>query len=896
MLRMRPALLRIFLSAALVLFALAFARATHNRAGEITWEFIGTCPTDTTPNAAYTYRVTITTYTRTSSIQADRPSLDSVYWGDGTQSSFVRQQKIDLGNDISKNIYINTHTYAGNGSFKIYFVDPNRNEGVVNIPSSVDVPFSVESLLIVDPYRCPNNSPVLTYPPIDRGCVGRTFIHNPNAYDPDGDSLSYELTVCRGLNADPIPGYSFPVASTSFSLDPITGDLTWETPIAPGEYNVAFRIIQWRNGVNMGYVTRDMQILIGNCNNRPPAIQAVADTCVLAGDSLNFLVTAIDPDQNIVQLSASGGPFQVTPAAAFAPIQQNNDTAISRFSWQPDCDLVRAQPYYVQFRANDVVPVDSISLVSLSGLFIRVIGPPPPSLTAVAVSNTIRLNWTAPSTCSNLVGYRIYRRTGAYGQPIPCPCDNGVPAYTGYTYLDSVGNPNTLSFVDNNGGAGLVIGIQYCYLVTAVFADRSESCASPEACASLRRELPVITNADVVTTDAAAGQVFVAWGKPIELDTIQYPGPYEYRLFRSPGFVGASFTQIATLVAPADTTFLDTGINTVGSAWSYRIDFYYTNAGALTFKGSTSVASTVFLTISPTDEANVLTWQEEVPWQNYRYDIFRQNPATLLFDSIASTTASTYTDTALTNGTSYCYFVRSIGTYGLPSLVDPLVNRSQRVCGTPFDNVPPCAPDLDVFSSCNENRNELIWTNPNNTCADDVEKYYIYYSLTEDGGFERIDSVIGANDTTYLHINLPALSGCYRVTAVDDNGNETTDPETVCVDTCRQYVLPSVFTPNGDGKNDLFHPCDSTTTPDLQIKNCPPYRNVKDIDLKLFNRWGQLVFETTDKDINWDGTHKDNGSDCPDGVYYYTCKVNFFRISGDETVELKGYVHLIRGQ
>ena len=60
----------------------------------------------------------------------------------------------------------------------------------------------------------------------------------------------------------------------------------------------------------------------------------------------------------------------------------------------------------------------------------------------------------------------------------------------------------------------------------------------------------------------------------------------------------------------------------------------------------------------------MLSWREEVPWQNYRYDIFRQNPATLLFDSIASTTASTFTDTALTNGTEYCYFVRSIGTYG----------------------------------------------------------------------------------------------------------------------------------------------------------------------------------------------------------------------------------------
>jgi gliding motility-associated-like protein len=107
--------------------------------------------------------------------------------------------------------------------------------------------------------------------------------------------------------------------------------------------------------------------------------------------------------------------------------------------------------------------------------------------------------------------------------------------------------------------------------------------------------------------------------------------------------------------------------------------------------------------------------------------------------------------------------------------------------------------------------------------------------------------------------------------------------------------LPSVFTPNNDGSNDIFHPCDETTTSELQQKNCPPYKNVKSVEMKIYNRWGNLVFETTDKDVNWDGKNKDSKGDCPEGVYYYTCKVFFFRISGDEAVELHGTVQLIRG-
>jgi gliding motility-associated-like protein len=173
-------------------------------------------------------------------------------------------------------------------------------------------------------------------------------------------------------------------------------------------------------------------------------------------------------------------------------------------------------------------------------------------------------------------------------------------------------------------------------------------------------------------------------------------------------------------------------------------------------------------------------------------------------------------------------------------------------------------------------------------------KYYIYFSASAEGGFELIDSVLTPFDTIYIHTGLSQLSGCYKVTAVDSVQNQTIDPVITCVDTCRQYVLPSVFTPDGDGSNDLYHPCDSTTFPEFQAKNCPPYKNVKSVEMKIFNRWGNLVYETTDKNINWDGKNKDTHKDCPEGVYFYTCKVIFFSVSKEQSAELHGTIELIR--
>ncbi|MFB6305697.1 MAG: gliding motility-associated C-terminal domain-containing protein, partial [Flavobacteriales bacterium] len=64
----------------------------------------------------------------------------------------------------------------------------------------------------------------------------------------------------------------------------------------------------------------------------------------------------------------------------------------------------------------------------------------------------------------------------------------------------------------------------------------------------------------------------------------------------------------------------------------------------------------------------------------------------------------------------------------------------------------------------------------------------------------------------------------------------------------------------------------------------------------IYNRWGQVVYKTNNKDLIWDGTHKDTDKIVPDGVYYYVLHIDQIRLTGIETVVKKGEVHLLGGE
>ncbi|MBS1636087.1 MAG: gliding motility-associated C-terminal domain-containing protein [Bacteroidetes bacterium] len=880
-----------------------YAHATHNRAGEITYRWL----------FGYTYEVKIITYTNTNIIGGQQPAdrcEDTLYFGDGSRAVVPRSNGTTfslcgsgipdgeiIASGIKKNIHITTHTYPGPGTYRIYMFDPNRNAGIINIPNSVNQPFYIESSLTISTFLGQNSSPILTIPPIDNGCVFKCFVHNPGAYDPDGDSLSYELTTCRTFGGQTVPGYSYPSTGGGFvSVDAHNGNLTWCTPQMQGEYNLAMIIREWRKNadgdwVSIGYVLRDLQVDIGSCQNEPPAIRQPHDTCVVAGTLLSMTIYAADTMQanqpDVVTLTANGGPFVgPSPIASFASVPSLG-TVQGAFSWQTQCVHIRKAPYQVTVKAEDNDP--DVHLVDFKTFNITVVAPPPLNLVGTPLGTYVSLKWNKPgchlTTGNKIARYLIYRKSDC-NTWVHAPCEVGVPAYTGFVYIGQTASMNDTTFIDTNGGNGLTQGVNYSYIVVAEYDDGALSYASNQTCVQLKRDVPILVNVDVQTTDPATGSIFVRWIKPLlsagNLDTTSVTGPYEFRLMHYDGFAGSTYTQVYSVTKPyfagfnqlSDTTFIHSGINTLSFAHTYKIEFYANGQ----FVGNGQKASSVFLSLTPGDNNMQLSWQHQVPWGNYKYYIYRKAPSQSSFTLHDSTAQMTYLDTGLVNGASYCYKVQSKGQYSDPTIYRPLLNFSEEVCAKPVDLIPPCSPTLAITSDCKVPTATLRWNNPNHVCCDDAVKYNIYYTDIQDTPLQLIDSVKIMHDTILVFDNLTSIAGCYAITAVDSFGNESAQSEIMCIDNCPEYELPNVITVNGDGVNDFFK----------AIKN----RFVKDIDLKVYNRWGQLVYETTDPAFNWDGKVIQTRQLCSEGTYFYVCQVNEIRVKGITPRYLRGFVQV----
>lgn len=845
--------------------------ATHQRAAEITYRHI----------SALTYEITLISYTYTPSPANAYRDYLTIHWGDATTSEIHRVEIKYLPNDISFNRYVGEHTFSGPATYTISCEDPNRNGGILNIPNSINVPLFIYSELVISPFIGGyNNSPVLLLPPIDNACVNQPFLHNPGAYDVDGDSLSYRLVTCLGAMGLPILGYTLPPATDSLVLNPVTGDLYWVTPPQQGEYNIAILIEEWRNGAKIGSVLRDMQIIVIACNNKPPVIEPLQDTCVEAGQTLTFPVRAYDPDSNVLTLTATGGPFLLPDHMAVMEPNPATDSAhvSALFTWQTVCGHVKINPYQVFFKVQD--NSKPVSLTDIKSMKIRVVGPAPENLIATPLGTTITLNWDSYA-CLNASGFYIYRKADSSGF-IPAYCETGVPGYLGYGRIATLTDLSQTSFLDNNSGPGLFPGVKYCYLVTAWYPDKAEGYASNEACATLKKDVPVVTNVSIRVTDPASGSLYLAWSKPTELDTLQAPGPYSYVINRARSDQPGQFTPIHTYNDLNDTTFIDTILNTESYSFIYRIDLYNQTPGMQFLIGSSQQAESMFLEITPTDKKLILTWNVEVPWTNLTYSIYRYDTQQMLFDSVGFSTEPIFIDKGLSNGTSYCYYIRSRGHYSAGGFVDPIVNFSQINCGIPVDDLPPCSPILSIRTDCENSVNLLSWINPSDTCTPDITRYYIWYAPGHDQKLEIIDSLFNIFDTTYSHKPVISVVGCYGVSAVDSAGNQSELSNIICIDNtaCPVYRLPKVFTPNGDAWNNLFKPF--------------PYTSVDHINLNILDRWGKEVFRTSDPEIDWDGKDQTTNQPCSDGVYFYICEVFEITLTGIEKRFLHGSVTILR--
>ena len=141
---------------------------------------------------------------------------------------------------------------------------------------------------------------------------------------------------------------------------------------------------------------------------------------------------------------------------------------------------------------------------------------------------------------------------------------------------------------------------------------------------------------------------------------------------------------------------------------------------------------------------------------------------------------------------------------------------------------------------------------------------YVWHFGTGDSSFVFEPSYIYNNDGSYLVMLIVTDGFCY-------------DTAYVTIEVIKESVIivPNVFTPNGDGSNDMFKLIEL---------------NLKIIEGEIYNRWGQKLYTWNNLNGGWDGKTP-SGDLAPDGTYFYIIKA-----TGEDDVEYlkKGSVSLIR--
>ncbi len=209
-----------------------------------------------------------------------------------------------------------------------------------------------------------NSSPYFTVKPIPFMCVNSTYTYNNGAVDPNGDSLVFNMinplnSAVGTCVANPAVNAIQYAASTppyniinnplqtnnTFSINNATGQLTF-TPSIQQNAAITIQVSEYRNGVLIGTVMRDIQVVVLNCTAAPPAFNP--DTTSFSGAQLgingNLEGCALQPMSFCVSLNsnnpaailvATSNNAIVTPSSVVTYTGQGTDSIVACFSWVP---------------------------------------------------------------------------------------------------------------------------------------------------------------------------------------------------------------------------------------------------------------------------------------------------------------------------------------------------------------------------------------------------------------------------------------------------------------------------------------------------------------------------------------------------------------------------------
>ncbi|MEO8760984.1 MAG: gliding motility-associated C-terminal domain-containing protein [Bacteroidia bacterium] len=121
----------------------------------------------------------------------------------------------------------------------------------------------------------------------------------------------------------------------------------------------------------------------------------------------------------------------------------------------------------------------------------------------------------------------------------------------------------------------------------------------------------------------------------------------------------------------------------------------------------------------------------------------------------------------------------------------------------------------------------------------------------------------------FIALTLASIKGFSNIASLKKNKNDSI-----------KIVVPNIFTPNNDGKNDTWSM--------IVINGL----EIFDLQTNIYNRFGKQVFESTNTVQNWNGYNLYEGSLCSDGAYFYV--ISYTDGNTNETKTLKGFIEIIK--
>jgi gliding motility-associated-like protein len=328
-------------------------------------------------------------------------------------------------------------------------------------------------------------------------------------------------------------------------------------------------------------------------------------------------------------------------------------------------------------------------------------------------------------------------------------------------------------------------------------------------------------------------------------------GSYVYKLYKSPGYAGPY--KLLTQLTDQDTTFIDTKL--CDSTYYYYVEAVQATTN---FVSKSNIefnhppyfvpkSATELIRASVINNSDVLVQWDTSGAMNVNRKIYlvdKMDPNGV-FRNIGNSLTNTFIDNNVdVQDKSYTYRV-----------------RMQDYCGNVMQ-ASNAGRTINLQASNVDYTVNLAWSSYGDW-SNNI-KYYLleYFDPTTANWIEIARNAI--TDTFYTDTKLRNTDRtyCYRVKAVEDIQliPDTSLSNEACVDLKPNITIPNAFSPNGDGLNDKF------MAQGIFIQNLTG-NIATDYQLRVYDRWGQVLYETHDLNDGWDGTYK--GKLAEIGVYVY---------------------------